>query len=113
MRALKLTVAGIGLLVSGAAFAGPFCLMVQGMPASCRYFDEASCQRAAIEHNGGCVANNAFATTTGLANAPKDARFCLVTGGDSKCNYYDAKSCAKAAQENGGTCLTRPSKTSP
>jgi hypothetical protein len=85
---------------------GPYCVVVQGMPANCRFYDEVTCARAAVIEGGGCVARTAFATP--LNSAPKDAGYCLVSHGDAKCFYYDAASCAKAAQLEGGTCLTRP-----
>jgi len=108
VRTPRLIVTLVGLLGSAAALAGPgpYCVVVQGMPANCRFYDEASCARAAAMAGGGCVDKTAFATP--LNNAPKDAGYCLLSHGDAKCYYFDAASCAKAAQLEGGTCLTRP-----
>ena len=109
MRTPRLILSAFWFLASAAAMAGtmgPYCVVVQGMPANCRFYDEASCARAAAMQSGGCVARTAFATP--LNYAPKDAGYCLVSHGDAKCFYFDAASCAKAAQLEGGTCLTRP-----
>ena len=108
MRALKVIVAGIGLLGSAAAFAGGYCLVVQGMPANCRFIDEQSCARAAVEQKGGCVSNNTGQLASAVNVSPDHSRYCLISGGSPKCWFFDAQSCAKAAQESGGSCLTRP-----
>ena len=106
MRTPRLIVTVIGLLASAAAVAGPYCVVVQGMPANCRFYDETSCARAAAMEGGGCIEKNAFGRP--LAVAPKNAGYCLISHGDAKCYYFDAASCARAAQLEGGTCLTRP-----
>ena len=104
---LKLTLmAAIGILNSAATVAGPFCVVVPGLgPPQCRYFDEASCARAATVAHGGCIGNPKQGIAPSMA--PEHARFCLVTGTGTMCSYYDAPSCAQAAKEFGGTCLTR------
>lgn len=104
MRISRLIVTVVGVLGSAAALAGQYCLVVDGMGANCRFFDEASCARAAVESHGGCFEKGRAVSVT-----PKGARYCLVAGGDPKCYYYDAQSCANAAKLSGGTCLTRPS----
>jgi hypothetical protein len=109
----------IGLLASPTATAAPwqgaYCVVGPGLVPNCRFEDESSCARAAVEAGAGCIARNALGGNSiePLAAAPKNAGFCLVTGGDSKCNFYDAESCAKAAQMQGGTCITRPKLSSP
>jgi len=115
VRTPKLIVTVVGLLGSAAAMAGPFCMVVEGMPANCRFYDETSCARAAAAANGGCIENRFLGThlATAVSVAPKDAGYCLVGHGDAKCYYFDAQSCAKAAQLQGGTCLTRSRLTSP
>ena len=115
MRTPKLILTVIGLLGSGAAMAGPFCMVVEGMPANCRFYDEASCAQAAVAANGGCVENRwrGKQLGTALSVAPKDAGYCLVGHGDAKCYYFDAQACAKAAQLEGGTCVTRPRLSTP
>jgi hypothetical protein len=110
MRALKMMATGIGLFGSAVAVAGPFCLMVTGMPANCRFYDESTCAAAAASQNGGCVPNNPISRAAPVSIGTDHARYCLVNSGDAKCYYYDAQACAKAAQDYGGTCLTRPSK---
>jgi hypothetical protein len=115
VRTPKLILTVIGLLGSTAAMAGPFCTVVEGMPANCRYYDEAACARAAAAANGGCVENRFHGTQLGtpVSIAPKDAGYCLVGHGDAKCYYFDPQSCAKAAQLEGGTCLTRSRLSTP
>jgi hypothetical protein len=111
VRTPKLIVTIVGLLGSAAAVAGPFCVVIEGMPANCRFLDEASCAQAAVTANGGCVKKDALGTT--LSVAPRDAGYCLVGHGDAKCYYFDPQSCARAAQIEGGTCLTRPRLSTP
>ncbi len=105
----------MGLFGSPAAVAAPwqgaYCVVGPGLLPNCRFEDEASCARAAVTANAGCVARNALGTPMSIA--PKNAGYCLVSGGDAKCYYFDAQSCAKAAQLEGGTCVTRPKLSSP
>jgi hypothetical protein len=105
----------IGLLGSPAATAAPwqgqFCVVGPGLMPNCRFTDESSCARAAAAAGAGCVDRNGIGTPSSVA--PRNAGYCLVTGGDAKCNYFDAPSCAKAAQDEGGTCITRPKLSSP
>jgi hypothetical protein len=110
VRTSRLIVTVIGILGSAAALAGPFCVVTDGMPANCRFYDEASCMQAAINANGGCIDKSKSGQA--LSVEPRNARYCLVSGGTSKCYFYDAQSCANAAKLNGGTCLTRPSHAS-
>jgi hypothetical protein len=91
--------------------AGPFCVVVDGMAPNCRFYDAASCAQAAALANGGCVEKRLRGTP--LSVAPKDAGYCLVSGGDAKCYFFDPQSCARAAQIEGGTCLTRPALSTP
>jgi hypothetical protein len=56
---------------------GPYCVVVQGMPANCRFYDEATRARAAAMENGGCIARTGFATP--LNSARQDAGYCLVS----------------------------------
>src|SRR3984893_1115678 len=115
VRTPKLILTVIGLLGSGAAMAGPFCMVVDGMAPNCRFYDQASCAQAAVAANGGCVENRLRGTrlATPLSVAPRDAGYCLVGHGDAKCYYFDPQSCAKAAQLEGGTCLTRSRLSTP
>ncbi len=115
VRTSRLIVTVLAMLGSAAAVAGPYCLVVEGMPANCRFLDQASCAQAAVTAGGGCVDKGApLGLGTQLSAAgPKDAGYCLVGHGDAKCYYFDAQSCAKAAQFEGGTCLTRPRLSSP
>jgi hypothetical protein len=107
VRILKTLVTGVGLAASIAAVAGPlqgpFCVVVTGVGRDCKYYDEASCARAAIERQGACIDRS-----TGFGIGPnKGARYCLIGAGEAKCSYYDAASCAKAIQDFGGTCVER------
>jgi len=103
VRKLKTLMSAIGLAGSAACVAGPFCVVGSGLGADCKYYDEASCARVAVERHAACIDRH-----TGVATGfNKDARYCLVGGGESKCYYYDAASCARAAQDHGGTCLER------
>ena len=104
MRKLKTLITAIALAGPTAVLAGPFCVTGTGRGADCKYFDEASCARAAVERHGACV-DRSTGVATGFS---KDSRYCLVGGGESKCYYYDAASCARAAQDHGGVCLERP-----
>ncbi len=104
MRTLKTLMTTVGLAASTACLAGPFCVVATGLGADCKYYDEASCARAAVERHGACV-DKSTGMATGLS---RNARYCLVGGGESKCYYYDAASCAKAAQDHGGSCIERP-----
>lgn len=108
MRTLKTLMTAVGLAASMACFAGPlsgpYCVTGTGLGPDCKYFDEASCARAAVERHGACIDRH-----TGMATgASPKARYCLVGSGDSKCYFYDAPSCAKAALDQGGTCIERP-----
>ena len=103
MRKLKTLMTAIGLAASAACVAGPFCVVATGLGQDCKYYDEASCARVAVERGGACVDKS-----TGVATGVnRDARYCLVGAGESKCYYYDAAACARAAQDQGGTCLQR------
>jgi hypothetical protein len=100
----------VGVLGSAVAVAGEYCLVVTGMPNNCRFIDQESCARAAINSGGGCVDRHGQSV---MAAAPRDAGYCLVNRGDAKCYYFDAQACAQAAQLQGGTCLTRPKLSTP
>jgi hypothetical protein len=103
VRKLKTLMTAIGMAGSAACLAGPFCVVGTGLGQNCRYYDEESCARAAVEQHGACVDRS-----TGLAAGfNQHSRYCLVGAGDSKCYYYDAASCARAAQDHGGTCIQR------
>jgi hypothetical protein len=115
VRTPKVILTVIGLVGSGAAMAGPFCMVVDGMAPNCRFYDQASCAQAAVAANGGCVENGwrGRQLETPVSVAPRDAGYCLVGHGDAKCYYFDPQSCAKAAQLEGGTCLTRSRLSTP
>ena len=104
MRKLKTLMTAIGMAGSAACVAGPFCVVGTGLGPDCRYFDETSCARVAVERHGGCI-DKSTGVATGLS---KESRYCLLGGGETQCYYYDAASCAKAAQDHGGTCIQRP-----
>ena len=111
MRKTNLIVASVvGVLGSAVAVAGQYCLVISGMPNNCRFVDQESCARAAVDAGGGCVDKNGRALQS---IAPRDAGYCLLNHGDSKCYYFDAQACAAAAQLEGGTCLTRPKLSTP
>lgn len=104
MRKLRKLIIAIAMAGPAACLAGPYCVVVSGMGSDCRYYDEASCARAAVERQGGCIDKH-----TGIPKqVSKESRYCLVGAGESKCYFYDAASCARAAQDQGGTCLERP-----
>jgi hypothetical protein len=103
VRKLKTLMTAIGMAGPAAALAGPFCVVGSGLGQDCRYFDEASCARAAVAQHGACI-DKSSGVATGFN---KDSRYCLVGAGEAKCYYYDAASCARAAQDEGGTCLER------
>jgi hypothetical protein len=113
VRTLRVLVTGIALFCSAAAVAGPFCVVVTGLPPNCRFYDEDSCARAAVASNGGCVTHKFGRLEAAQPVEPRNASYCLVRSGTQQCYFYDAQSCAKAAQEYGGTCITRPKLSRP
>jgi hypothetical protein len=105
-RLKKLSLAAVGIIGSSACLAGPFCVIVSGMGAECRYFDEASCATAASAAHGACIVNRREVTAT--SSMPRNAHFCLVSAGAGpQCLYYDVASRQRAASDNGGTCVAK------
>lgn len=103
MRKLKTLISAIAMTAPATCLAGPFCVVVSGLGADCKYYDQENCARAAVAHQGACVDR-----TTGVSPGfNQGSRYCLVRAGESQCFYYDAASCAKEAQLHGGTCLQR------
>jgi len=105
-RLKELSLAAVAVIGSSACLAGPFCVVVSGMGAECRYFDEASCASAANAQHGACVVNRREVTASSWT--PRSAHFCLVSAGaGAQCLYYDLTACQRAASENGGTCVAK------
>jgi len=103
VRKLKTLMTAIGMTGSAACLAGPFCLVGTGLGQDCRYFDEATCARAAVQRHGGCIDKSSVVAP----EFNKHSHYCLVGAGEPKCYYYDAASCAIASHDHGGTCLER------
>ncbi len=105
-RLQRLSFTAVGILASSASLAGPFCVVVSGLGAECRYFDEASCASAATAQHGACIVNRREVTTA--SSMPRNAHFCLVSAGaGAQCLYYDLAACQRAASDNGGTCVAK------
>lgn len=109
MRKLKTVITAIAMAASAACLAGPlhgpYCVSVPGLAPDCKYYDETSCARAAVQRQGACVDRS---TGFALRGPNAGARYCLINAGDAKCNYYDAASCVRAVRDlGGGSCVER------
>jgi hypothetical protein len=101
---------GLAALVASSAAAAPFCV-VSSTGENCWYFDYPSCQRAAAQARGACVAQQEEAPRQSYQPRPAaGAPFCVVTSYGTNCWYYDAPSCQRAAQSARGACVVNPDR---
>lgn len=100
-----LSMAFILALPAQPAWAAPFCVRSQALPAECLYFDAAQCRRRASELSGFCVANPAELVISSSLND----RYCLVGSNRyTQCLYADRTSCENDAVSANSVCIERP-----
>lgn len=94
----------LGLGLTAAAQAAPFCLTNEMIPPQCIYYDAQSCQQEARRQSAYCETNpQEVAVSRGAG------RSCVVTSSQiSLCNYYDRDSCTRDADRLHGICSYAP-----
>ncbi len=84
-----------------AAWAAPFCVVVQGIPPQCMYHDARECWQRANQLHGVCNPNPEEITLPAGSN-----RFCFVDSSRaSQCIYPDRGTCNRDAASKGGACI--------
>lgn len=101
--------AGIVLaFAAGQAAAAPFCV-VASYGQQCWYYDYPSCQRAAQQARGACVAQQEQQSAPQYQpRRSSGPPFCVVSANGTNCWYYDAPSCQQAARQSQGACVVNP-----
>jgi hypothetical protein len=96
----------VSALAAGPAFAAPFCVQTQSLPAECAYFDPSQCRVRAAQLSGFCVANPAEL----VIRSGETSAYCLVLSNRSaECVYADRTSCESEAVSANGVCIEQSS----
>ena len=92
---------------AAAAFASPFCVVVQGLPDQCIYADGGSCQNRANQLGGVCAAN-----VKEIRPGFGPGSFCLVSDNvATDCVFFDRTSCENDARKRHTACVQRTPST--
>jgi len=96
-------------LVSGPAFAAPFCVEEQGVSPACWFHDLRSCREEAAKRNGHCSVN-----TEEITLSEQAAPFCIIDSGMKPlCAFESNENCDAAARGQDAICFQNVSSGIP